>query len=304
VVLDLSAKERKSLHLKRKGVADVIFNLPARGVFVMDAKGEVHRDGSAGGKLCASVPSETAYDLTLAADNTYRLIFNSEKTLKFSVKKPVEGVRIVVRNYTDASGVLLDGKSVKTEEPCDRLIQGFKTLYKQSASMKLAAGEHTMTIAKGSVDNNFFLPVALLSGPFAVEEQSVLKPLESKVKAGTLIQQGLPGFTGKVIYSAMVDVPSLSGDLRLKLNTGGFYTSVSLDSEKLGERAWAPYNWKVQEKCRGKRVKLSVSVWTSVLPMFGDWKTAGACWDSKFWVPPASGRKEVGLITPPEWTLY
>ena len=304
VVLDLSAESRKSLHLKRKGKEDILFNLSSRGVFVLDANGKMNGAEPSGGTLCSSVPPETAYDLTLSTDNTCRLVFNSEKKARFTVANPLQDVRIVVRNYTDASGVLLDGKPVEAVVPCDRLIQGFKTLYMQSSPINLSAGEHTMTIAKGSPDNNFFLPVALLAGPFAAEEQSLLKPLEAKVKSGTLTQQGLPGFTGQVTYSAMVDVPDRKGDLRLKLETGGLYTAVSLNGEELGERAWIPYDWKVPAKFRGKKVKLTVCVWTSVLPLFGDWKHPAAGWGTKFWVPPASGRTEVGLTAPPEWVLF
>lgn len=304
VVLDLSSKARKSLCLKRKGKADLIFDLPARGVFILDEKGKVRGEAVSKGKLCATVPAETVYDLELSTDNLCRLVFNAKNNIaRITVESPLENVRIVVRNYPEANGVLLDGKPVGAVIPCDCLTQGFKTLYMQSAPIKLSAGEHVLKIASGAPDNNFFLPAALLAGPFAVEKQSLLKPLCSKVTTGTMIQQGLSCFTGKATYKTLVNVPDQKGDLRLKLNTGGLYTSASLDGMELGERVWDPYEWKIPASLRGKKVELSVSVWTSVLPMFGNWKHPDAGWGAKFWVPPASGRDEVGLVSSPEWML-
>ena len=305
VVLDLSSEGRKSLCLKRKGKKDIIFDLPSRDVFVLDEKGKVRGEAVSRGKVCASVPPEKVYDLALSMDNLCRLVFDSKnQSAKFTVDKPLENVRIVVRNYPDVNGILLDGKPVEAVIPCDCITQGFKTLYMQSAPVKLSVGEHTLKIASGAPDNNFFLPAAMLVGPFAVEKQSLLKPLSSKVTTGTMIEQGLSCFTGKATYTAIVDIPASKSDLRLKLNTGGLYTSASLGGTELGECAWGAYEWSVPAELRGKKAELSVSVWTSVLPMFGNWKHSSAGWDAKFWVPPASGRNEVGLVDPPEWIEY
>lgn len=274
-------------------------------MFVLDEKGNVRGEAVSRGKQCAAVSPEKVYNLALSTDNLCRLVFDTRKnTACFTVDKPLENVRIVVRNYPEANGILLDGKPVEAVIPCDCITQGFKTLYMQSAPVKLAAGEHTLKIASGAPDNNFFLPAAMLVGPFAVEKQSLLKPLPSKVTTGTMIEQGLSCFTGKATYTAMVDIPESKSDLRLKLNSGGLYTSASLGDTELGERAWGPYEWSVPAQLRGKKVELSVSVWTSVLPMFGDWKHSSAGWDAKFWVPPASGRNEVGLVSAPEWIEY
>ncbi|MFO7936416.1 MAG: hypothetical protein R6V06_02280 [Kiritimatiellia bacterium] len=304
VVLNLTSDMRKSLLLKQKGGEDVVFDLPERGVFVLDENGNVRGEAVSNGKLCAKVPPETVYDIDLSTDNLCRLVFNSDKKAVFTVESSLDNVSIAVRNYPDANKVLLDGKVVETKHSCDSLVQGFKTLYLQSEPIKLAAGEHIMTISGGGSDTNFFLPVAFLSGSFAVEKQRVLKPLSSRVSAGTLTGQGLPCFTGKAVYSALVDVPEGRGDLRLKLNTGGLYTSASLDGVDMGERAWFPYEWKVPANLKGKKVKLEVGIRTSVLPMFGDWKHSDAAWSTRFWVPPVSGRTEVGLPSPPEWVMY
>lgn len=304
VVLNLTADMRQSLCLKHKDRKDLVFDLPALGVFIIDGNGKVRGEAVDSGRLCASVEAEKVYELGLSAGNLCRMVFDSEKKAEFVVERPVDNVLVAVCNYPDVNKVLLDGKPVEAKQPCDCLVQGFRSLYLQSEPVQLAAGRHVMTIDGGGSDTNFFLPVAFLSGSFGVEKQRLLKPLSSKVTAGTLTQQGVPCFAGKITYSAMVDVPDRKGDLRLRLATGGLYTSVSLGGVNLGERAWFPFEWSVPAKFKGGNVELKVNVWTSVLPMFGDWKHPDAAWNTKFWVPPAEGRNENGLSASPEWVLY
>ena len=55
---------------------------------------------------------------------------------------------------------------------------------------------------------------------------------------------------------------------------------------------------------KGKRSELKITVWTSVAPLFGDWKNPEAAWSKKFWVPPPEPEPEVGLLTFPEWVMF
>jgi hypothetical protein len=91
--------------------------------------------------------------------------------------------------------------------------------------------------------------------------------------------------------------------VRLRLNTGGLYTAVALGGQALGERAWTPFDWVVPEGLKGKKTELTITVWTSVAPLFGDWKSPGSAWSKKFWVPPPEPHPEVGLMSAPEWVL-
>jgi hypothetical protein len=55
---------------------------------------------------------------------------------------------------------------------------------------------------------------------------------------------------------------------------------------------------------KGGKAELAITVWTSVAPLFGDWKNAESAWSKKFWVPPPEPQPDVGLLQPPEWLLY
>lgn len=56
--------------------------------------------------------------------------------------------------------------------------------------------------------------------------------------------------------------------MKLRLNTGGLFTSITLDGQALGERAWAPFEWTIPTGLRGKKGELKIVVWTSMAPMF------------------------------------
>ena len=128
-----------------------------------------------------------------------------------------------------------------------------------------------LAIAGGGGDTNYFLPVAWMTGDFAVEEGVIRDPPRT-VRAGALWKQGLAGFAGAATYTARVEVPSHAGAMKLRLDTGGLYTAVSLDGQALGERAWDAFEWAVPEGAKGKAAELRITVWTSVAPLFGDWR--------------------------------
>jgi hypothetical protein len=208
-----------------------------------------------------------------------------------------------LRNHPALSGVTFDGKPVRAEQPCATLQQGFNELYRQTESFCLAAGVHTFAVAAGGSDTNYFLPVAWLTGDFAVRDRTLV-PVPKTVSVGALWTQGLADFAGSVTYSAKIEVPDHAGDVKLRLNTGGLYTAVTLDGKPLGERAWAPFEWTLPGVLKGKKAELKITVWTSIAPVFGDWKDPASAWSKKFWVPPPSPQPEIGLVAVPEWVLF
>jgi hypothetical protein len=157
-------------------------------------------------------------------------------------------------------------------------------------------------ITAGGSDTNFFLPVACLTGPFAVNDGK-LSALPVKVAPGALWRQGLAGFCGSVSFRTQVAVPQLESGSALRLDTGGLYASVALGGRELGTRAWAPFEWEVPAGLNGKTVELAVTLRTSVAPIFGDWKHPEAAWPKKFWVPPPNPKPGVGLLAMPEWVF-
>ncbi len=299
VVLGLTANEHGKLRLMRRGGQPVPFELPARGVFRFEGQ----TPEPATPVAVRSVEPDTSFEIALSAVNTHRLAFGKDNQARITVGQPVAAARIVVRNHPAPSTLTLDGKPVRADQPCNTLRPGLNELYRQSEPLGLDAGEHVLAIQAGGSDTNYFLPLAWLAGDFAVDSGTI-KTLPSAVGAGSLWKHGLADFAGQVTYTAQVKIPDHTGDVQLRLDTGGLYTSVALDGQALGERAWAPFEWTIPAGVRGKKAELKISVWTSVAPMFGDWKNPNAAWNKNFWVPPPDPRPEIGLLSAPEWMLF
>jgi hypothetical protein len=140
-------------------------------------------------------------------------------------------------------------------------------------------------------------------GDFAVENRAI-NALPKSVGTGPLWKHGLADFAGRVTYTARVEIAAQAGNMKLRVNTGGLFTSVALDGQALGERAWAPFEWTIPAGLRGKKAELKIDVWTSVAPMFGDWKNPDSAWNKSFWVPPPDPRPDIGLLAAPEMMLY
>ena len=89
--------------------------------------------------------------------------------------------------------------------------------------------------------------------------------------------------------------------MKLRLNTGGLYTSVSLDGKPIGERAWKPFEWNIPDEAKGTKAELAITICTSIGPMFGDPSLAPALksWGKTF----PAWHADVGLLSPPEWIL-
>jgi len=311
VVLALGKKEPGKLVLKRRDGVAVPFELPAQGVFVHQAgtsprevrgrfgEASLPRAAAANSPAVQKVP-RTYFSLSLGNVNTLRLVFGSNGVARLKLAQPIDNVRFAVRCWPEVCALKLDGKPVEADLPCDTLRQGFNELCRQTAPFRLEAGEHEVALAPGVKDGVYYFPMAWLTGVFAVEDR-VVKPVPQEVGPGALWRQGLSDYAGSVTYTAQTDVPASAGELRLRLETGGLYTSVSLGEQMLGERAWAPFEWTVPAGLKGKTVELKITVWTSIVPIFGDVRAPDAIWNKNFWVSPSAAHSEVGLIAPPQW---
>ena len=143
------------------------------------------------------------------------------------------------------------------------------------------------------MDDNYFLPVAVLAGAFVARDGS-LAPQPEKLPAGSLAAAGLKGFAGTASYEATVDLPT---GAELEIASGNAFTQVLVDGVDLGTRAWAPFVWRVPADRAGKGRRLTVRVATSLLPLFGDPKAPGAKWKRDFYKPPLSGESDPGLLS-------
>lgn len=286
------------LRLMLRGESPVPFELPARGIFLHDAK---TRSSPPPDVKATALPEGTRYRISFENRNAYRLPFGADNAARLVVSNAVDAARIVVRRHPGPSEITVDGRAMSADEACDSLRPGFNELYGQSAPFRLEAGDHVFAIRSGAGDTNYFLPVAWLSGEFAIEG-NIVKQLPASVGAGPLSANGLRDYAGAITYSAPVDVPDQK-KLRLRVDTGGLFTSVSLMGRNLEPRAWAPFEWDVPGECRGKNVELQISVWTSVAPMFGAYDDPASAWSKKFWVKPSEPRPQVGLLRQPQWLI-
>ncbi|OGV70488.1 MAG: hypothetical protein A2283_09620 [Lentisphaerae bacterium RIFOXYA12_FULL_48_11] len=295
-VLSLSDKEHGDLKLLRKGQAAVSFNLVARGIFLFEGSMPVKREPVE----IRPFPADKVMDITLGKCNTHRLIFSKDGSARVTLDQPLDAIRLAVRNYPERSIITMDGKPVKAKRSCDTLLQGFNELYLQTKPFRLEAGEHVFQITGGGAETNYYLPVAVMAGSFATEG-TTLKPLPGTANAGTLWKQGLAEYAGNVSYKINVDVPAHTGKMKLRLNTGGLYTSVSLDGKPIGERAWKPFEWNIPDEAKGTKAELAITICTSIGPMFGDPSLAPALksWGKTF----PAWHADVGLLSPPEWIL-
>ena len=313
VTLALGKQAQPGLRLMRRGADPIIFDLPAQGVFVWDGQNPAHdidrrlADPALVNKNGVRVkpilePDQEAFNLTLGNLNTHRLVFNSNGVAHLTVQHPIPDARIVVRDFPKPYALTLDGTAVGADQPCDTLRQGMNGLYRQTALICLEKGEHVFSITAGGKDNNYFLPVAFVTGTFAVKEGQAV-PVPQKVAPAALWCHGLAGYAGSVTFQTQVDVPRHAGDLLLRLDNGGLYTAVSLGGRALGERAWAPFEWRVPGDLQGGQRELTITVWTSVAPLFGNWQHPDGTWPKKFWVRPADPRPGIGLLAMPEWVF-
>ena len=299
VVLALGSKEPGLLRLMRRGFEPESFSLPARGVFIRERNQEEHASSRAEPISNATTPKQNV-NLSLSDPTAFRLVFDSNGISRLKVAQSIDGVRFVMRCWPEPQVLKLDGKQVPVEAPCDTLRQGFNELCRQTAPFRLEAGDHEVMLSPGGADNIYYFPMAWLTGMFSVENR-VVKPVPRDAGLGALWRMGLADYSGRVTFTVRTEVPRVEGELRLRLDTGGLYTAVSLDGKSLGERAWAPFEWTVPGEMKGKSVDLSIAVSTSAAPLFGDVNAPGSIWSKKFWTQPPLTRAEIGLLRAPEW---
>ena len=317
-VLNPRPFEERKLVAERGGKR-VEFVLPARGVMLFDA-GDLPLPPVQPSSVLPL--SDMEWDLSLSAPNIRRVNFGETRIGTLKVAAPLKDSRLVMRDFTMAYAVTdegrpvslstpppkngkygfrgtepfvfeMDGRKITPVELCSSLRPCYNSLYRQTASFDMAAGEHRFAIASGDLDRNLFLPALFVSGDFVVFD-GVLSPLsKDRVKLGPLSSLGLSDFTGTATWSADVGVPS-ARRIKLRLATGGCVAQVRFAGRDLGVRAWPPFEWDFPLGLAGCKGRLEISVSTSVQPMFGD-ANAGK-WDVKFWYPVNGPDGPCGLL--------
>lgn len=270
-------------------------------------------------------PVARKWNLSLDAPNRFRVPFGRSRSVNVEVAESLKDVRLVARVHlpddaAEESGTVegapmclqgvrqlpsyrfaRNGAIVAAELPTDALHPSFDPLYRETKPHELAKGTHTFEIFSGRDDDNYFLPSLLLVGDF-IETSAGLKPRPATVGLGALADCGLGGFAGAATYSAVVEVPNRKG-VKLAVDSGNAFTRVRLGGQDLGVRAWAPFEWEIPCDLLGRRLELTITIDTSVLPLFGP-ERPGTMVDKSKWPWPVSdadaspGLKECVFLFP------
>jgi hypothetical protein len=214
--------------------------------------------------------------------NLKRLPF--EKGLcRIRLDSELENLVLLLRQC-DAPVVLeLDGHPVEASGSTTALPEGFRELYKETAPLRLEAGEHVLEM-KGDFPEYPYLPSAFLAGAFA--------DFGSRIAEYKDDGAGLENYIGKLIQTGMVEIPC--GASTLQFEADGLFTELFLDGEKMPERLHAPYIWRIPEHLAGKTVEVRIERSTSCGPMFGTERFAQLRpGDNPRWLQPYSPRGKV-----------
>ncbi|MDD3886401.1 MAG: hypothetical protein PHI35_05995 [Victivallaceae bacterium] len=247
-MLDFSGTTR-SLWLQRNGMRTP-FELPAEGV--------------------ARFPGWT---VEIDRSNTLRALFDPNGRFSFTLKEPLSGLVLALRNAGAAPEIRLDGKPISAGEPCSVLPQGFYEEYLQTKEFSLDAGLHELTLSAGGPADCPYLPLAFLCGSFAHSGNE----LAIYQKDGV----GLSGYVGKIVQRAMVEIPCDA--LRLCVDSDGIGCSLKLDGHELGRRLGAPFSWNLPRELCGQTVEVELIRYLSCGAMFGPNPTS--CYDSRWKMP-------------------
>ena len=190
--------------------------------------------------------------------NLKRLAF-ADGVCTFRLESALDGLVLLLRQHEVPVALELDGEPVKAAAPADALPQGFRELYLGTPSFRLGPGEHTISM-KEDLPDYPFLPSAFLAGNFADFGETLAPYAQDGA--------GLENYTGKIIQTGWAEIPC--GAAKLRFETDGLYTELYLDGEKMPERLYAPFVWRIPERFAGKTVSIRIERFSSCGPMFGE----------------------------------
>lgn len=192
---------------------------------------------------------------------------------RLRVNDSLTGLTLILRTYGGSAELRMDGKPVAAQQKCSSLPQGFRELCRETEIFDLEAGEHVFELLS-DVPDYPYLPTAFLAGDFAVSD-AVLSRYEED-------GNGLEEYIGKLIQSGSFAVPVDASLLRIEADD--LDTELFLDGESLGERAWAPFAWRIPGHFAGRTVEVKIVRSTSCGPMFGTkcFESDGNSWLSEF----------------------
>lgn len=180
--------------------------------------------------------------------------YSDRLRLRFEIKTETDLKEpMVALEDLDAAELLLDGQEIPVE--CcgyfvDRSIQKVKL-------PDLNAGVHRLEVflpfgERTNVENIYFL------GDFGVRVQGTEKVLTAPVRRlgfGDIVPQGLPFYTGNLIYRMEIEVPEDSPQVTVRVPAyRGALLEVLLDGNSRGEIIYSPYLLKLGKVTPGRHL--------------------------------------------------
>lgn len=240
----------------------------------------------------------TNLSFTLTADHPNLLrAFALPDGFSFTADAELSGLRLLRRWYhAEETQVFLDGHELPVDPNADvPLMHGIAPLYTASVPFTLSAGTHTLTYS-GKAEERRFLPLALLSGNFSLNGNTVSGTLPTTVSLGDL-GEFLPDYTGKLTLTTEIAVPDSENALSLQIDSFGLFTRVTIDGT-VSECAWEPFRYPIPESAKGKTVPVTVELFSSIRPMFGNPEEYPDLFPQLAWLRDVHDRVVVGTHTP------
>lgn len=264
LVIDRSESPAERQLELRRGEHSAAFALPYQGVRTLEADfaGEEIPSYS-----CVPVSVE---QLCMDRDNLYRCEFYDRSSCIVRTDAPVR-VRIHVRRYPSEETVMLDGKVLTADQPCEKLTNCFNSLYSSTRELVLLPGEHVLTTQAA---DSMHLPAVLLSGDF-IYRGNCLYTDPAQVDS-------VP-FFGRLTATVSFFVPENTREAWISLGDQPLVARLELERETVSESMASFGRLVLPAACTGRKVTASVHVYSSLAPIFGDVAAADARLDLRVW---------------------
>ncbi len=208
----------------------------------------------------SALPDGTALSVAYADGNMARPMFLNDETAAHLVCERDVTATFCVCEECEAflDGVRLGGGV------CRRLGVGLDELYRESAPMFLAKGEHEIISTGGDYK---YLPSVILNGEFSVRYDSEARRVTLGDRANTVALGECVTDHGCVSFTLTCEIPADA--TAILLNGEPLYTEVFFDGKPLGARCAPPYRFALPADARGRRT-IRIEQRSSLASLFGD----------------------------------
>ncbi len=169
--------------------------------------------------------------------------------------------RFLIRSYPEISPILLDENEIKATSDCDKIGEGFNTLYKMSEPITIKKGVHKIKNG-GNLPERLYLPLCIVIGDFESTENELYKKTTSGNSAH---------FFKDCTFSCALEIPENAESI--SFDSSNLLTKVYIQKEEIGMNAKNHIVLSVPEKFKGKKVNIDFVQTSNIAPIFGNVET-------------------------------